>query len=106
MSDTDSLLSACKHGDVPAVINLLETDQDNINDVGDDGLAPLHEAVSGGHETVVDLLLHHRDIDVDVRDVAGQTPLIIASSQGQGLQKILSIFFWVKKGADVILFRS
>ena len=46
----------------------------DVNARGRNGWAPLHEAVSGGHKEIVELLIAS-DADVNAKDIGGYTPL-------------------------------
>ena len=62
------------------------------------GRTALHQAVEGGHDACVDLLLSRRGIEVDVKDKKGaQTPLYLAAKAGR--ERMVRAL--VENGADV-----
>ena len=77
-----SLVKACEEGYTDIVKELLKYDVD-INEAIDDGDSPLFTACWSGHEEVVQVLLSHKEIDVNKRsNVDNLTPLYIASQEG------------------------
>ena len=44
---------------------------------------PLHAASAGGHETVVKLLLGREDLQTNLKDNLGRTPLLWAGAKGR-----------------------
>ena len=76
----DCLMSACRDGDVAAVVNHLQTHDVNVTQAGS---SVLHQAVICGHVDMVSLLLSHPHIDPNMVDGAGMTPLHLACSQGR-----------------------
>eukprot|EP00946_MAST-07B_sp_MAST-7B-sp1_P000421 g421.t1 len=92
-----SLVKACEEGYTDIVKELLKYDVD-INEAIDDGDSPLFTACWSGHEEVVQVLLSHKEIDVNKRsNVDNLTPLYIASQEGY--HEIVDLL--LKKGADV-----
>lgn len=51
----------------------------NIRDIR--GATPLHRAASKGNKSIVDMLLNHKDIEVNVKDAYGNTPLHLACEE-------------------------
>ena len=64
----------------------------------EDDRLPIHWALSNKHVDIVELLMAQKSFDPDIKDGAGWTPLMIASSlkEGDALVKLL-----LQKGADV-----
>jgi ankyrin repeat protein len=61
------------------------------------GTTALMAACAGGHKSVVDLLLRHKDINVDVKDNAGKTALLLARQDGgHGKGIVTSLFLAMK----------
>ena len=80
------LLSACQAGNFSIFSSLLETsaDPDAVNSVVcDNGLSLLHHAVQGGSIEILEALLNYPYLVVDPVDHGGQTPLLLACSQGR-----------------------
>ena len=75
------LHSACVGGNVSVFTRLLETEDPNI--VDEEGLSLLHSAVQGGHVGILQALLLHQALHVNCVDRAGQTPLLLACTQGR-----------------------
>ena len=49
-----------------------------------DKLTPLHLAAANGHTEIAELLLQHKDIDVNKVEGHGKTPLDLAVQNGHG----------------------
>ena len=52
----------------------------NINQQANNGWTALHWASLNGHPECVKLLLNHSDIDINITDIKGRTPLVYAST--------------------------
>ncbi|GAX14882.1 ankyrin repeat-rich membrane spanning protein [Fistulifera solaris] len=64
---------------MPDVVRLFCTDSRvDVNYKNEEGSAALHNACNTGFEQVVDVLLQHSEIQVDVMDASGGTPLLQA----------------------------
>jgi len=81
------LYSAANEGDLATVKFLLETNPGlNINWQSKEekmSWTALHRACSNGHDGLVALLLAHPDIDVNQRDIHGNTPFRSACTKGR-----------------------
>ena len=74
---------ACRKGDRATVSALLEEGV-SCDSKDEEGNTPLHLASGGGHADVLRLLLTRTMKDVDVKNIHGQSPLILACQSGQG----------------------
>lgn len=61
-----SLYLACEEGHVDVVASLLKVGLTAVNKCAVDGMTPLLVSISGGHESIVRMLLAHDGIDVNV----------------------------------------
>eukprot|EP00051_Salpingoeca_urceolata_P019923 m.294560 g.294560 ORF g.294560 m.294560 type:complete len:1550 (+) comp19504_c0_seq2:170-4819(+) len=78
----DDLLVAAERGDTRTVVEILNTQQCDVNCRDVAGYTPLHYAASGGHQDTVALLLEHgADVNA-VQPTKGQTPLHCACNSG------------------------
>src|SRR5262245_20865479 len=79
------IIKAAKHGDIPRITELLETDGSLIEARDKDGSTPLHCAIWKGHQAAVALLLE-AGADVNAHnenDHWGTTPLHAAAHANQ-----------------------
>ncbi|MCG8340757.1 MAG: ankyrin repeat domain-containing protein, partial [Cytophagales bacterium] len=90
------LIRAVKAGAIDEVNRLLAAGAD-VNLKDKEGKGPLHWAIQGGNQAIIDALLGVESIEVDSPDKKGQTPLHYAAVQGDqaSIAKLLS------KGAPV-----
>ena len=66
------------------VVSILQSHKGDPNlPLGPGGGGPLHQAVGAGHAHLVTLLLSHPNIDPNMADSAGVTPVHLAASQGR-----------------------
>lgn len=94
-----ALQAAAEGGHVEAVRLLLQAKELQINDTGGTfAFAALHAASRKGRSEVVEALLEHPKIDVNLRDDDGRTPLILAAERGRVavVEALLAV-----KGLDV-----
>ena len=79
-----ALLAACQEGSAGDVVSLIKERGGDPNlPLGPGGGGPLHHAVGGGHAHLVTLLLSHPDIDPNIVNSEGMTPVHLAASQGR-----------------------
>lgn len=74
------LIDAVKAGDSDLVKQLLYSPID-VNAQDEYGLTALHVAVTFGLDDIVSVLLEHPDIDINSKDLHGNTPLLLAFSK-------------------------
>ena len=85
MSVNEDLYWAVGGGHVKKVISLLQVNPDfdiNWENENDFQWTCLHIAASNGQAEVMKLLLEHPHINVNLKDVEGQTPLLLACCNG------------------------
>jgi ankyrin repeat protein len=70
-----------KEGNVEKFKELL-TSIDDLNEIDEAGLALIHWICDRGNDSILELLLSRREIDIDLKDSEGQTALHYASSCG------------------------
>jgi Zn-dependent protease with chaperone function len=76
------LVSAVVAGDEQEVRQLIEQGED-VNEIDDQGMTPLHWAAQDGNDTIATLLLQ-AGADIDAQDeYTGMTPLMTAAQAGQ-----------------------
>ena len=94
---TASLYFAANSGDEIAMATMLDVPGVDVNAPNSYGLYPLHIAVRGGHKNIVDMLLSHPGINIEVTMTPHQqTPLHLAIQNGH--QDIVNRL--VTKGAN------
>ncbi|KXS19813.1 kinase-like protein [Gonapodya prolifera JEL478] len=77
--DSQALLEAAKAGDVSLVVDILKETLDvNVRDVHEN--TALHVACRAGYAEVLEALLERRP-DLEARNIAGDTPLIVATQE-------------------------
>jgi ankyrin repeat protein len=72
----DDIHQACLKGDPVLLAKLLE--KGDPNDIDIEMRSPLHCAVSGGSVECASLLLSHKNVELESRDICGYTPLHFA----------------------------
>jgi len=74
------MLAAVQSGDAKEVALLMRQNPGfNVNQQDEDGWTLLHYACNGNHGSVViPLLLAHPDVDVNVKNIGGETPFLNA----------------------------
>ncbi|MGL5029329.1 MAG: ankyrin repeat domain-containing protein [Wolbachia pipientis] len=87
--DTPLHLAAQNNNKSEIVESFLDSDANNINDRTNNDWTPLHVAVQGNKPSTVKLLLG-RGANIEVQDIFGETPLVIATRAGyKDIVKIL-----------------
>jgi acyl-CoA-binding protein len=72
-----------KEGNIETFKKLLnDVDKDEINSLDENGLGLIHWASDRGNHEILNLILQHKDINVNLKDNDGQTALFYASSCG------------------------
>lgn len=90
-----ALHAAVRRGDLESVMAVLEQMPEEIDVLGDHGLAPLHLAAKAGREDIAELLIE-RGADIDRFSALKATPLYFAAERGAlGLSRRL-----LERGAD------
>ncbi|WP_341811169.1 ankyrin repeat domain-containing protein [Wolbachia endosymbiont (group A) of Oxytorus armatus] len=79
--DTPLHLAAQNNDKSEIVESFLDSDANNINDRTNNGWTPLHVALQGNKPSTVKLLLGV-GADIEVQDIFGETPLVIATRAG------------------------
>lgn len=77
-----TILRAAELGDMECVTRLVDLGQGMFVDP-DTGTTALHAAAAGGRAQVVEFLLSMTDLDVDIQDKSGCTPLLRACQNGR-----------------------
>lgn len=81
--DNNSLHQLVKDGNVAAVERLLVKDNESINELDANGMAPLHYAAARGHIEIVRLLLTQNNLNINVQaPITNITPLHYAATHG------------------------
>jgi ankyrin repeat protein len=80
-ADVDRLLRAVDRNDVSAVRRLIAQDPESSTEANDEGLTPLHLAVSKGYIEIVRIFVF-ANADVNVQDDSGVTPIMRAAQNG------------------------
>jgi len=75
-------VDACKYGDTPQVLMMLEKEPDLAYLKDKKGNSTLIHAVANGHERIADALLHITKQPNDVEPEKGFTPLLLAATDG------------------------
>jgi ankyrin repeat protein len=75
------LFDAAKKGELSKLTTLLKMKSTSANKVNGDGDTLLHIAVMHNHIQIVKYLIDNYDVDVNVRNHAGKTPLMIAKEK-------------------------
>ena len=70
------ILKALKHRDLNTVKSSINSD--NVNDRDEEGCSVLHHAVSFYNIDAVNYILSLDDVNINIRDIDGWTPLLIA----------------------------
>ena len=78
---SEVFLDACRSGDETRVNFALKLGVD-VNTGDGEGRTGLMLAIWGEHEKIVDILLAHRDIDINATTKRGTSPLSLAASRG------------------------
>lgn len=82
--DNNSLHQLAKDGNVAAVERLLVENNENINELDANGMAPLHYAAARGHTEIVRLLLTQNNLNINVQTpVTNITSLHYAAAHGR-----------------------
>lgn len=99
-----SLVDCAAEGNVEALLHLLASPDVKVNEPGKDGTTSLCAATMWGHEDIVKMLLHHRDIEVNKCNTnAGKsTALHLACMQEQAA--IVDLL--LEEGADIYVLDS
>lgn len=67
-----------------------------------EGVAAIHVALARGIEReIAEMVLGHRDLDVNVRSITGRTPLHVVMQYGQGAARAAFVDTLIARGADV-----
>jgi ankyrin repeat protein len=90
------IYSAVKRGETSTIKDILKRNSRLINAKDNDGLTPLHYAVTAGRKELVSLLLA-RGADVNARDNRGATPLHLAVDR---VQREIAHYL-ISRGADI-----
>ncbi|KAK5168316.1 putative ankyrin-repeat protein [Saxophila tyrrhenica] len=90
--------AACREGQTPKVESLLHADKRLANRPDDDERLPLHWAASYNRISIVELLSDQKGFDIDARDGAGWTALMMAASLKDG-DELVDLL--LAKSADV-----
>jgi ankyrin repeat protein len=69
----EALMSACKEGDAMFVKKILDDGNIDVNHQDDLGWTPLMWAVFSKSNEVIDILLSHPEIELDIQDSQGKT---------------------------------
>lgn len=81
--DNNSLHQLAKDGNVAAVERLLVEDNESINELDDNGMAPLHYAAARGYIEIVRLLLTQHNLNINVQtSTTNITALHYAATHG------------------------
>jgi len=88
----------CQDGNTQRVVNILTTQQFDVNQRDESGMSLLHWACDRGYDEMVQVLLDH-GADVNIRDVDGQTPL----HYGVSCDHSSIIRLLISRGADASL---
>jgi len=77
----NALMEAASHGN-EQVVQLLLDHHANVNAKNQYGCSPLYFAICNGQTNIIERLLSHEKIDLEIQNVSGTTPLIIAAKFG------------------------
>lgn len=91
-----AILQAAAKGDAAQVTALLKKDPKLVNACDKDGATPLHHAVAGGHQAIVEFLLSHK-ANVNARKKDGVTALHVACALGR--KEVAEVL--ITHGADI-----
>ncbi|MDA0967676.1 MAG: ankyrin repeat domain-containing protein [Proteobacteria bacterium] len=75
------LATACTRGNIERVKACLESDAIDINKMGNDGNAPIHNAATANRNEVIDLLIDN-GANIDIQTKTGNTALHLAAREG------------------------
>ena len=75
-------VDACKHGDTPQVLMMLQKEPELAYLKDKKGISALFHAVANGHDRIADALLNITRQPDDVESEKGFTPLLIATTNG------------------------
>jgi len=79
---TGVFVGACKHGDTPQVLSMLQKEPELAYLKDKKGISALFHAVANGHDRIADTLLNITRQPDDVELEKGFTPLLIAATNG------------------------
>lgn len=79
---TGVFVDACKHGDTPQVLMMLQKEPELAYLKDKKGISALFHAVANGHDRIADALLNITRQPDDVESEKGFTPLLIATTNG------------------------
>ncbi|XP_064615910.1 histone-lysine N-methyltransferase EHMT2-like [Liolophura sinensis] len=89
------LMYASENSHLPLIKYLVKAGA-SVHSRGEDGMTCLHLAAKAGHIDVMRYLLHFSDIDINVQDDGGWTPIIWAAEH----RHVASVKFLLSQGAD------
>ena len=78
--DVPDIIEAAERGDIKKIEAALSLGEDVNVQEGATGITPLHAAIAGNHVAAVRYLLMQPDIDLDVKDKFGRSPVGLALS--------------------------
>lgn len=81
LDDDKTIEDFLKEGNIEKFKELLSTVED-INELDENGLGLIHWACDRGNESIVELILSHKGVNIDLLDDSKQTALHYASSCG------------------------
>lgn len=83
LEDNNNLHQVAKNGDVEAIERLLVEDNESINELDANGMAPVHYAAARGHIEIVRTLLTQNNLNINVQTpITNITPLHYAAAHG------------------------
>lgn len=97
--DANWLYMAARHGHPELILPLIKEGANVNHKTGDLKLSPLHIAVEKNQDEVITELLSIKDVDINITNHDGQTPLFRAAYDGNE-KAVLQL---IEKGADVNL---
>lgn len=85
-----------------AVESLLKHHSDviNVNALGEEGLAPIHQSIILGYKQLLKILITKGNADVNIKDLKGWTPLHYSSNNGD----IKCSKYLISKGANSFVY--